>query len=175
MKPRILINGLVAIVFATCGLAVSTYLSPSHAEKPSVSEALYDSSLPNLGGQTKSLAELRNKPLVVNFWATWCAPCVQEMPELSALQTELSKSGRKVQLIGIGIDSPESMAEFAKKYKITYPLYVAGMSGTQLSQQMGNHSGGLPFTVIINKSGDIVKTYSGRLSMSELRKDLTGL
>jgi peroxiredoxin len=153
-------------------MALSVYVS---TEKSHLSDNLYKLSLPTLDGQNKALSEWRATPLVVNFWATWCSPCVEEMPALSALQTELKQSGQAIQLIGIGIDSPENIAEFAKKYKITYPLYIAGMPGTQLSQQLGNQTGGLPFTIIINKSGDIVKTYSGRLSMPALRKDLAGL
>jgi thiol-disulfide isomerase/thioredoxin len=118
----------------------------------------------------KSLADYRNSVLVVNFWATWCAPCVQEMPELSALQTELSS--KKIQFIGIGIDSQDSMTEFAQKYKITYPLLVGGMSGTQLASSLGNKKSGLPFTVLLNKSGEIVKTYSGRLDIKQLHQDI---
>ncbi|PRC91343.1 TlpA family protein disulfide reductase [Solimicrobium silvestre] len=170
MKSRFLITSLVAIVFGGFGL----YFSSLHAEKPQVSDALYASSLPTVpaapNGAAKSLAEYRNKVVVVNFWATWCGPCVQEMPELSAMQTELA--AKKISFIGIGIDSPDSMAEFAKKYKITYPLFVAGMSGTQLATDLGNRSGGLPFTVILDKSGAVVKTYRGRLDMTQLRQDI---
>lgn len=170
MNSRIVITALVAICFAGLGV----YFSQLHAEKPQASDALYASNLPTVpDGKATSLAGYRNKLLLVNFWATWCAPCVEEMPELSALQTELGTE--KINFIGIGIDSADSMAEFAKKYKITYPLYVAGMTGTQLATTLGNNTGGLPYTVLLNKSGQIVKTYRGRLDMKQLRQEIVAV
>ncbi len=170
-KPHILVNSMAAVVFACCGIAVSAYMSaPVHAEKQHPGEALYNSKLPTLAGPDKSLNEWRNKVLVVNFWATWCSPCVEEMPELSALQKELSQ--QHVQFIGVGVDSRDNIIPFSKKYHITYPLYAADMPGAQLARQLGDRTGGLPFTVILNKSGDIIKTYTGRLNMDELRRDI---
>jgi len=170
MKYKFVITTLVAISFAGLGMTFSTL----YAAKPQISDELFASKLPTVPAQAdaseKSLGEFRNKVLVVNFWATWCEPCVKEMPELSAMQTELA--AKKISFIGIGIDSPDALAEFAQKYKITYPLFVAGMTGTQLSTQLGNKAGGLPFTVILNKSGEVVQTYRGRLDMVQLRKDI---
>jgi peroxiredoxin len=98
---------------------------------------------------------------------------VEEMPELSELQK--SGDGKKVQIIGIGIDSPSNIAEFAKKFNIAYPVYVAGLSGTELSRQFGNTQGGLPFTVLIGADGQVKKTYLGRLKFDQLRSDLAAL
>jgi thiol-disulfide isomerase/thioredoxin len=170
LKSKYLSTGLVAILFAATGL----YFSSIYAAKPQPSDNLYIAKLPTIpaqaDGSAKSLEEFRKSIVVVNFWATWCSPCVKEMPALSAMQTELA--AKKIKFIGIGIDTPEAMTEFAQKYKITYPLYVAGMSGTQLSTDLGNAAGGLPFTVILNKSGAVVKTYRGKLDMDQLRKDI---
>ena len=80
-----------------------------------------------------------------------------------------------MQILGIGIDSASNIAEFAAKYKIAYPLYVAGMEGTDLSREFGNQAGGLPFTVLIGADGKVRKTYLGRLKFDELRKDLASL
>ncbi len=170
MKSRALVM-VVAVIFAGLGAYFSNAVSGA---RPQASDELFASQLPTVpaqpDGAPKSLESYRNKVLVVNFWATWCEPCVKEMPELSALQTELAP--QKIGFIGIGIDNPEALAEFAQKYKISYPLYVAGMSGTQLSTQLGNKAGGLPFTVILNKSGEIVKTYRGKLDMVKLKQDI---
>lgn len=136
-------------------------------------DSLFAQSMPDAAGAMQKLSQWRGKPVVVNFWATWCGPCVQEMPELSALQTTLAP--RKIQIIGVGIDSPTNIREFAGKYKIAYPLYVAGMSGTDLSKQFGNPSGSLPYTVVIDGGGRIVKTYLGKLKMDELQRDLAAL
>lgn len=108
--------------------------------------------------------------MVVNFWATWCAPCVEEMPELVALQNDMAASN--VQVIGMSIDSASAVGEFATKHKITYPLYIAGLGGTELMKQFGNQAGGLPFTVIIRPDGSVKKQYLGRLKMAELKTDL---
>jgi len=165
-----IIIALIAIIFTGLGI----YFSQLQAEKPQPSDALYSSKLATVpAGKNSSIADYRNSVLVVNFWATWCAPCVQEMPELSELQTELA--AKKIKFIGIGIDSPDSMAEFAQKHHITYPLFVGGMSGTQLATTLGNNTGGLPFTVLLNKSGVIVKTYRGRLDITQLRKDILAI
>jgi len=134
---------------------------------------LYAQSLNDLQGAPQRLAQWKGKPLLVNFWATWCGPCVQEMPELMHLAAE--ENGKRFNVIGIGIDSPTNMSEFAAKLKITYPLYVAGMGGTELSRELGNKQGGLPYTVLIGADGKVLKTYTGKLKFDELRADLAQL
>jgi peroxiredoxin len=113
------------------------------------------------------------KVRLVNFWATWCGPCVQEMPELSALANE--EAGQRFNVIGLGIDSPSAMSEFAAKHNIKYPLYVGGMGGTELSRAFGNTNGGLPFTVLIGADGQVRKTYLGKLKFDELKAVLAAL
>jgi len=132
---------------------------------------LYAQTLPDAAGQQHALAQWKGQPLLVNFWATWCTPCVQEMPELSTLAAGSSR----IKVIGIGIDSPSNIAAFAAKYKIAYPLYVAGMTGTDLAREMGNSAGGLPFTVLIGADGQVRKTYLGRLKFDQLKADLDKL
>ncbi len=129
--------------------------------------------LPDADGKAQALSQWRGKPVLVNFWAPWCAPCVQEMPELSALQQEYA--GKDLQIIGVGIDSPSNIAQFAAKFKIAYPLYVAGLDGTELARQLGNNAGALPYTVLIGADGRIRKTYLGRLKFEQLRADLKSM
>ncbi len=124
-------------------------------------------------GASHALGRWKGKPLVVNFWAPWCAPCVQEMPELD--QVAQASAAQGINVIGIGIDSPANIAQFANKLKISYPLYVAGMSGTDLARQFGNANGGLPYTVLIGADGAVVKTYLGKLKFEELKADLAKL
>ncbi|WP_371857261.1 TlpA family protein disulfide reductase [Duganella callida] len=135
--------------------------------------ALFSQTLPDAQGRQIALSQYKGKPMLVNFWAPWCGPCVREMPELSALAA--GEEGKKLQVIGIGIDSPSNITEFNDKYKISYPVFVAGMSGTDLSRQFGNAQGGLPFTVLIGADGKILKTYLGQLKFDQLRKDLATL
>ena len=135
--------------------------------------ALFAQSMNDASGASHALGRWKGKALVVNFWAPWCAPCVQEMPELSQVALESAPKG--INVIGIGIDSPANIAQFAAKLKISYPLYVAGMSGTDLSRQFGNSNGGLPYTVLIGADGKVVKTYLGKLKFDELKADLAKL
>ncbi|MGB6055378.1 MAG: TlpA disulfide reductase family protein [Burkholderiaceae bacterium] len=167
---------LLVVVGALCAGA-GMYFSASRfapvAAQPAAVSSLYGQTLPDAGGAPQPLSQWRGKNLVVNFWATWCAPCVEEMPELTDLQTELQ--GKNIQIIGIGIDSATNIAEFSSKLKIGYPVYVAGMGGSDLSRLFGNQAGGLPFTVIVGADGHIRKTYLGRLKIDELRRDLAML
>lgn len=180
MNRNVALAVVIGLVFAGAGMYFGTQAPTGRAPVAAGNAApagtvpdLFSRSMADANGTTQSLAQWRGKPVVVNFWATWCTPCVQEMPELSALQTEVA--ARNVQIVGIGIDSPSNIKEFAGKYKIAYPLYVAGMEGTELSRQFGNQAGGLPYTVLIGADGKIRKTYLGKLKMDELRRDIAAL
>jgi thiol-disulfide isomerase/thioredoxin len=136
-------------------------------------DALFGQSMNDASGASHALSRWKGKALVVNFWAPWCAPCVAEMPELDQLAT--ASAARNINVIGIGIDSPANIAEFATRLKISYPLYVAGLSGTELARQFGNSAGGLPYTVLIGADGKVIKTYLGKLKFDELQADLDKL
>ena len=163
----------VGFLFIIAGIYFSAQKSAPIPNQVNAADKLFVQSLPDLKGQPQALKQWQGKPLLVNFWATWCAPCVEEMPELSALQTEIAP--KNIQIIGIGIDSADNIIEFSTKYKITYPLYVAGATGTGLMQGFGKSATGLPFTVLIGADGQIKKTYLGRLEMAEVRADLAAL
>jgi len=150
-----------------------TATAPGDGRSQPAVAGLYATSLNDLAGKPQPLAQWKGKPLLVNFWASWCAPCVSEMPELSELAAK--DGGKHFNVIGIGIDSPTNLAEFARKIKISYPLYVGGMGGTDLARGLGNPSGGLPFTVLIGADGQVRKTYLGRLKFDQVRADLAGL
>lgn len=173
MNRKVLLFGAIGIVAASVGVYVGNLRMTPSEPVPAVVSTLFQQTMPDDKGVPTSLAAFKGQPVLVNFWAPWCTPCVEEMPELSSLQTEVAP--RKIRVIGIGIDSPSNIAEFSSKYKIAYPLFVAGMSGTELSRQFGNKAGGLPFTVLINGNGSIKKTYLGRLKMAEVRADLAAL
>ena len=173
MKRSTIVIGLTAGVFALAGAWYGNRRTgPATAESTAVS-SLFAQTLPDLSNTTQPLAQWRGKPLLINFWATWCTPCVQEMPELSAFQTELGESSLRI--VGIGIDSPANIREFAKKVPVTYPLYIGGISASELARQMGNQVGGLPFSVLIGADGSIRKTYLGRLKIDEVRRDLRAM
>ncbi|GAB2905268.1 hypothetical protein GCM10027046_38810 [Uliginosibacterium flavum] len=160
----------VALCSALLGIVFNAHQRSQQNTGKLVTNQFLSSTLHDATGSPQALSRWAGKPLLINFWAPWCAPCVEEMPELAALQTELG--AEHIQFIGIGLDSQESIRKFADRFEISYPLYVAGMHGAELSAQFGNRSGGLPFTALIGQDGRIVKTWLGRLNMPELRKDL---
>ncbi|MES2300248.1 MAG: TlpA disulfide reductase family protein [Pseudomonadota bacterium] len=141
------------------------------AAPPDGPASLFAQSLPDAQGKAHALSQYKGKALLVNFWAPWCGPCVKEMPELSALAAQYPK----VQIIGIGIDSPSNIAEFTGKFKIAYPLFVAGMGGSELARQFGDNAGSLPFTALIGADGKVRKTYMGTLKFAQLKADLGAL
>ncbi|SMC24455.1 Thiol-disulfide isomerase or thioredoxin [Andreprevotia lacus DSM 23236] len=122
-------------------------------------KTFFDASLNDLDGKKQSLAKYRGKPLVVNYWATWCSPCREEIPEFVAL----AKKYGKVQFVGIAIDDAKVVGQFARDYKINYPLLADETDAFTLIQQEGNQSGGLPYTVIYDSQGNKVSTKLGRM------------
>lgn len=182
INKHAVIYGAIAVLFlgmgAYAGLRhkeaapLTTTMAPTAGPQTPV-QALFAQSMNDASGVNHSLARWKGKALVVNFWAPWCAPCVQEMPELN--QLAIDSAAKNINIIGIGIDSPANIAEFATKLNIAYPLYVAGMSGTELARDFGNKQGGLPYTVLIGADGQVRKTYMGKLKFEELKADLAKL
>ncbi|WP_370263358.1 TlpA family protein disulfide reductase [Limnobacter sp.] len=117
-------------------------------------------------GASLDLGALQGKTVVINFWATWCPPCVEEMPELDALYPQLQ--AQQVELIGIAIDSPSNVAQFLEKTPVSYPIVLAGMGGTELGKALGNTQGGLPFTVILDENGNQILKEAGRIHMNTI-------
>ena len=119
-------------------------------------------------GKSVDTEQWRGKVLVVNFWASWCPPCVEEMPTLDKLQAEFKT--QNVLFVGIGIDSPSNIREFLEKTPVSYPIVIGGLEGSNLSKQMGNSQGALPYTIIINSQGKSTSSKLGKISEEELRK-----
>lgn len=170
MKKEIWLWILVALLSGAIGVyfGLKKWEAPSPEAPPQ--HYFFSQSLPDINDKNEKMSNWHGKLLLVNFWATWCAPCVEEMPELTSLQNE--QSFNNLQVIGIGIDSATNIREFGTKHKISYPLYIAGMEGIELARNMGNQHGGLPFTLLIGPDGKVKKTYIGRLDMQVVRKDL---
>ena len=126
--------------------------------------------LPVFGGKTLDIKALKGKPVVINFWATWCPPCIREMPDLANLAREL---GDDATIIGIAADSGPHVQKFTEKTPgIDFPLLMAGYKALNLSKQWGNEKGGLPFTVVLDAQGQIHWRHSGALDIEALRSML---
>ena len=142
------------------------------AAKPALNPgALLEATLPDLEGRDISFRHYLGKPVVVNFWATWCAPCVEEMPELSAMAQAMPD----IQFVGIGIDTADKMRQFISKIPVSYPLLVAGHAGIALLRELGNTTGGLPFTVMFDANGSMIDTILGQVQSEDLQERVQAL
>jgi thiol-disulfide isomerase/thioredoxin len=117
-------------------------------------------------GSRLAMASLRGRPLVVNFWATWCPPCVREMPALDRFHRDFHSKGWQV--VGIAADSADKVRDFLAKTPIGFPVAVAGFGGVELSRQLGNLAGGLPFTVVFDPRGGVMHRHMGETRYEQL-------
>lgn len=113
-----------------------------------------------------SLSAAQGHPILLNFWATWCPPCVKEMPELDRFHREFGPKGWKV--IGLAIDGPTPVKEFLAKVAVGFDIGLAGFGGTEMAQALGNESGGLPFSVMIDAKGRVLHRKMGATHFDEL-------
>jgi thiol-disulfide isomerase/thioredoxin len=168
MKPivRNVTIAALALAAAGAGLAVNQMGAQAAASPTLSADNLYTKSFPDAGGKAYPLSALKGHVVVINFWATWCVPCVKEIPELSKISASY---GKKVQFIGIGIDHADKIAEFEKTTPASYPLLVADTGGTDLVREFGDNAGGLPFTIVIDAKGVVRETKMGPVDEEELR------
>lgn len=117
-------------------------------------------------GEIYKLSMLRGKPLIVNFWATWCPPCVEEMPLLDVFYRQNKAKGW--QMVGLAADNAKAVTKFLRQTPVLFPTPLAGLAGIELSRTLGNLSGALPFTVVINSQGAIALRHMGKLSGEQI-------
>lgn len=178
MKRRLLAIGAV-ITLLLVSFAAGRYLSapakPGTGGSPqpgaAAIEKLLTTAFTDPAGRPATLSHLRGKPLIVNFWATWCPPCLQEMPVFSRLQ----EKHPNVQFVGIAADTAENVREFSAKHKLSYPLLVASDGAIPLMAELGNNRNGLPFTLSIDANGQPRHAKLGGLSESETESIIADL
>lgn len=156
------------IYLAALLLCLSLFARAQEAQSAAQSAGLFFAiSLPDRSGKPVALADYRGKPLIVNFWARWCMPCRDEIPELRAVAKQNRDKGLTVLGIGIEDNIPNAL-DFVKAYEMDYPLLFAQEQGVELMKALGNTKAGLPFTVFIDRQGMIVGHKLGRISRSQL-------
>jgi thiol-disulfide isomerase/thioredoxin len=132
------------------------------------SAGLWTMRFPRPEGGELLMAERRGRPLLLNFWATWCPPCVKEMPELDRFQTSFASRGWQV--VGLAVDGPTPVREFLQRVPVRFAIGLAGFEGTDLSKRLGNPQGALPFTAIFDARGRIVQRKLGETHFDELAR-----
>ena len=117
-------------------------------------------------GGTLALQALRGRPLLLNFWATWCPPCVEELPLLDRFYRE--NSAKSWQVLGIAVDQRDAVQRFLARSPVAFPVVLAGFPGMELSKSLGNLSGALPFTVVLGQDGVVAHRKMGKVVDTDL-------
>lgn len=166
-RRAVIALGVVAAAAAAAGVGAGVWRSNVNTRDFSAAASLFALTLQDAAGTAQPLAQWRGRPLVVNFWAPWCAPCVEEMPDLQRVRDDYR--GRGVEVIGLGIDTAARIRAFREQHAITLPLLVAGAEGSSLGNQLGNTAGALPYTVLISADSRVLERKLGRIRPEELR------
>lgn len=128
-------------------------------------------SLPDVTGKQRPISEWKNKLLIINFWGTWCPPCLKEIPSFIKLQNQFIDT--ELQFIGIAIDKKQAVIEYLKTISINYPILIGGDSAINLSYKLGNIIKAVPFTIIVNQQGQIIHRQPGEITNEEIIEIIT--
>ena len=172
-------NLLFASLALLAGVVASYYLStgtdkqvgfpvPSPVPSPTTSITLEQIELPDLSGNSQSFTQWQGKLLLVNFWASWCPPCLDEIPIFLSLREKHLDDGFEV--VGVSIDSGQDVIAFRDSLSINYPLLDGEEKGIALMASLGNSSGALPYSVLFDRNGGVVHFKIGKFSHRELEK-----
>jgi thiol-disulfide isomerase/thioredoxin len=153
-----------AAAVAGVGLALWRYEPEAVAEV--ASHPLWMQQFETPAGGGLSMAQFKGKPLILNFWATWCPPCIEELPMINAFWRENNPNGHQV--LALAIDQPSAVRRFLERQALAFPVGLAGLEGTGLAKSLGNTAGGLPFTVFFKKDGSIWRQKMGQLTDQDL-------
>lgn len=166
---RQLILGAAGLLAAATGAGFAwrrTRLSPDTAASVQPPDGFWDLQWDAPQGPAVRLQSFRGKPLLINFWATWCPPCIEEMPAIDDFFNKNSPNGWQV--LGLAVDKPAAVTAFLKKTPVRYPIGMAGAGGSDLAGQLGNPSGALPYSLVVGASGAVLQRHLGKLSPADL-------
>jgi thiol-disulfide isomerase/thioredoxin len=172
VKSTKLLYGLLALAALLLGILAQSWLS-GESTAPRNGAPPEPVTLRDLDGNPHDIAELKGKIVVLNFWATWCAPCREEMPEFVRLQTELG--GKGVQFVGIAIDESEAVQDFLRETPVNYPIWLGDERAAAWAESLGNRLNVLPFSAVFDRAGQPVDAHTGPFSREQLMKVLEPL
>lgn len=168
-RRELLILGGVAVGAAVAGAVAGALALQSQTG----TAELLSSSFPELSGRIRRLSEWRGRPLLCNFWASWCEPCREELPLLDATHRQQAANG--VQIVGIAVDNAANILKYLKTVEVGYPILIGGASAAELMRRLGNRSAGLPFTVALDAAGRLRQRKLGAYSAGQLRAEIAAL
>ncbi len=157
----------VAAAAALGGAAVAWWKFQPHGAADA-DPALWSLSFETPAGDKLVMQSLRGKPLLINFWATWCPPCIAELPLLDDFYRKNLSNGWQV--LGLAVDKLDAVNRFLAKTPVTFPIGMAGLAGTDLGRSLGNTVGGLPFTVVFDSAGAVMHRKIGKLAPADLQQ-----
>jgi len=163
---------LVALVAAAAGMAYQEWRTGPPPDDDGLT-ALLTARFADLQGNAQTLDQWRGKVLVVNFWATWCAPCRDEIPVFVKLQDKYRSQG--LQFIGIAVDQRDKVQPFAADFGMNFPVLVGSADAIELSRKLGNRAGVLPFTIVLTRDGRLARTEIGAAKEARLESFLASL
>ncbi len=165
MKRRGLVIGAAALAAGAAGIGAAWWRGRAGTD---ADDRLWTLSFATPGGAPLALASLRGRPLLLNFWATWCAPCVSELPLIDRFEREHRTAGWQV--LGLAVDNPAPVDAFLKERPVGFAIALAGFEGVDLSRRLGNSTGALPFSVVFDRRGEVVQRKLGAIEPDDLRR-----
>lgn len=156
----------VGLAAAAAGAGVAWWRLRPEAPAPQANQEFWQQRFAQPDGAELAMRAFQGRPLLVNFWATWCPPCVEELPMLEAFWRDHGPKG--LQIVALAIDQPSAVRRFLERQPLSFPVGLAGLDGTQLAKSLGNTAGGLPFSVFFGKDGGIYKQKLGQLNPADL-------
>jgi peroxiredoxin len=169
---------IVTALAGAAGFALQQYLATDTARagapiNPIIGKPRPEFAMLDLDGKLRNIKEWDGQVVLLNFWATWCPPCMEEIPGFIEVQRELS--GQGFQIVGVAVDDEDSVRDFASENGVNYPLLPGESEAIELADKYGNRIGGLPYSVLIDKNGNISDAITGELDKARLKRLLKQL
>ena len=167
MKRRTMLYGGVAAAAGLAGAGAAWWKSQPHPSSLQQADLFWGLSFDTPDGKVLAMSGFRGKPLLVNFWATWCPPCIEELPLIDSFYS--ANKGDNWQVLGLAVDQPSAVRKWLQAKPLGFAVGMAGLSGTELSKSLGNAAGSLPFTVVFGGSGALLHRKTGKVTPDDLK------